>query len=32
VVAGTPEQFGEQIRRDHETFARLVRESKLQID
>jgi len=32
VVAGTPEQFGEQIRRDQELYARLVREIKLKID
>lgn len=32
IVAGTPEQFGEQIRRDHELYARLVREIKLKID
>lgn len=32
VVAGTPEQYGEQIRRDQEFHARLVREIKLKMD
>lgn len=32
IVAGTPEQFGEQIRRDQELYARLVREIKLKMD
>jgi tripartite-type tricarboxylate transporter receptor subunit TctC len=32
VVAGTPEQFGEQIRRDQEHYKRLVRAIKLKMD
>jgi tripartite-type tricarboxylate transporter receptor subunit TctC len=32
VVTGTPEQFGEQIRRDQELYARLVREIRLKMD
>jgi tripartite-type tricarboxylate transporter receptor subunit TctC len=32
VVAGTPEQFGEQVRKDNELYGRLVRDIKLQID
>jgi tripartite-type tricarboxylate transporter receptor subunit TctC len=32
LVAGTPEQFGEQIRKDQEFYARLVRDIGLNID
>jgi tripartite-type tricarboxylate transporter receptor subunit TctC len=32
LVAGTPEQFGEQIRKDQEFYARLVRDTDLVID
>lgn len=32
LVAGTPEQFGEQIRKDQEFYARLVRDIGLKID
>jgi tripartite-type tricarboxylate transporter receptor subunit TctC len=32
VVAGTPEQFGEQIRKDQERYTRLVRAIKLKMD
>jgi tripartite-type tricarboxylate transporter receptor subunit TctC len=32
LVAGTPEQFGEQIRKDQEYYARLVRDIGLKID
>jgi tripartite-type tricarboxylate transporter receptor subunit TctC len=32
LIAGTPEQFGEQIRKDQEFYARLVRETGLNID
>ena len=32
VVAGTPEQFGEQIRKDHEYYSRLVPQIGLKVD